>query len=62
MIQGVFNITPTPTVLQLMVYLTYLVVVLALFLRPTRASRASGPPPRCRTVGTPNHTPERSTT
>ncbi len=37
LIQGVFNITPTPSVLQLVVYLTYLVVVLALFLRPNRA-------------------------
>ena len=34
-IQGVFNITPTPTVLQLICWLTYIVVVLALFLRPT---------------------------
>ena len=36
-IQGVFNITPTPTVLQLVCWLTYLAVVLTLFLRPTRA-------------------------
>ncbi|BBY65107.1 iron uptake transporter permease EfeU [Mycolicibacterium helvum] len=35
-IQGVFNVTPTPTVLQLICWLTYIVVVLALFLRPTR--------------------------
>lgn len=35
-IQGVFNVTPTPTVLQLTGWLTYLVIVLALFLRPTR--------------------------
>jgi len=34
-IQGVFNITPTPTVLQLICWLAYIVVVLALFLRPT---------------------------
>jgi len=33
-IQGVFNITPTPTVLQLICWLAYIVVVLALFLRP----------------------------
>jgi high-affinity iron transporter len=36
-IQGVFNITPTPTVLQLICWLGYLVVVLGLFLRPTRS-------------------------
>src|SRR5260370_94360 len=35
-IQGIFNVTPTPTVLQMIVFLTYLVVVLALFLRPDR--------------------------
>ncbi len=35
-IQGVFNITPTPTVLQLICWLAYVVIVLALFLRPTR--------------------------
>ncbi len=36
-IQGVFNITPTPTVLQFVCWLTYLVVVLTLFLRPRGA-------------------------
>jgi high-affinity iron transporter len=35
-IQGVFNVTPTPTVLQLVCWLAYLVIVLALFLRPRR--------------------------
>jgi high-affinity iron transporter len=35
-IQGVFNVTPTPTVLQLAAWLAYLVIVLALFLRPMR--------------------------
>jgi high-affinity iron transporter len=34
-IQGVFNIDPTPTVLQLVAWLAYLAVVLALFFRPT---------------------------
>ena len=34
-IQGVFNITPTPTVLQLVCWLAYLVIVLVLFLRPS---------------------------
>ncbi|MET0896662.1 MAG: iron uptake transporter permease EfeU [Mycobacterium sp.] len=42
-IQGVFNITPTPTVLQLICWLTYLVVILALFLRPTGGSRKPAP-------------------
>ena len=37
-IQGVFNVTPTPTVLQLALWLSYLVIVLALFLRPTRST------------------------
>ena len=41
-IQGIFNITPTPTVLQFAAWLTYLVVVLALFLRPTKAPAKSG--------------------
>ncbi|WNG86511.1 iron uptake transporter permease EfeU [Mycobacterium sp. ITM-2016-00317] len=54
-IQGIFNITPTPTVLQLTGYLAYLVVVLALFLRPTR-------PAPGRTSPQPNPSPERSTT
>jgi len=33
-IQGIFNVTPTPTVLQLVCWLAYLVTVLTLFLRP----------------------------
>ena len=33
-VQGVFNITPTPTVLQLVCWLAYLAVVLTVFLRP----------------------------
>lgn len=45
-IQGVFNVTPTPTVLQFIAWLTYLVVVLAVFLRPTKApAKPSTPPP-----------------
>lgn len=35
LLQGVFNVTPTPTVLQLAGWLTYLAVVLPLFLRPS---------------------------
>lgn len=34
LIQGVFNVTPTPTLLQLAAWLTYLAVILGLFLRP----------------------------
>ncbi|MGV1089130.1 MAG: iron uptake transporter permease EfeU [Mycobacterium sp.] len=33
--RGIFNFTPTPTVLQLVCWLAYLAVVLTLFLRPT---------------------------
>lgn len=52
-IQGVFNITPTPTVLQLVTWSTYLVIVLFTFLRPSGA-RADTP--------SPTPVPERSTT
>ena len=43
-IQGVFNVTPTPTVLQFVCWLAYLVVVLVFFLRPVRGAHKSGPP------------------
>ncbi len=39
-VQGVFNITPTPTVLQLLGWATYLAVVLAVFLKPVTATAA----------------------
>lgn len=58
-IQGVFNITPTPTVLQLLCWLSYLVAVLALFLRPV------GAPPKKEagaTTSVPPALSERSTT
>ena len=58
-IQGMFNVTPTPTVLQLLGWSAYLVVVLVLFLRPTKApARApeTSPEPQ------PSPSPERSTT
>ena len=42
-VQGVFNITPTPTVLQLLGWATYLAVVLALFLKPVTATAAPRP-------------------
>jgi high-affinity iron transporter len=72
-IQGVFNVTPTPTVLQLACWLAYLVLVLSLFLRPTRspAKPAGGPTggptpetPSVTATPTPSvesTTPERST-
>lgn len=44
-IQGVFNVTPTPTVLQLVCWLAYLVIVLAFFLRPVSARRQAAPAP-----------------
>ncbi|HZA10753.1 iron uptake transporter permease EfeU [Mycobacterium sp.] len=53
-VQGVFNITPTPTVLQLTVWLAYLVVVLFVFVRPAPAPVKASPAPL--------PTPERSTT
>jgi high-affinity iron transporter len=55
-IQGVFNVTPTPTVLQLTAWLAYLVIVLAIFVRPTKA------PAKPETSPEPTPTPERSTT
>lgn len=39
-IQGVFNISPAPSVLQFTCWLAYLVVVLTLFLRPVAAKPA----------------------
>ncbi len=46
-VQGVFNITPTPTVLQLLGWVTYLAVVLIVFLKPITATTA----PRSTTPG-----------
>ncbi len=37
-LQGVFNVTPNPTVLQLLAWLIYLLVVVALFLRTSRGT------------------------
>jgi high-affinity iron transporter len=56
-IQGIFNVTPTPTVLQLVCWLAYLTIVLALFLRPNKSAapdRTPDPQPSSET--------ERSTT
>lgn len=57
-IQGIFNVTPTPTILQFVCWLGYLVVVLTLFLRPAKQ------PPAARPVPDPESTSanERSTT
>jgi high-affinity iron transporter len=40
-LQGIFNFRPDPTVLQVIAWAAYVVVVLALFLRPIRVSRAA---------------------
>ena len=62
-IQGIFNVTPTPTVLQLVGWSTYLVVVLALFLRPVKAPKALKTPARPQaTSADSTPSPERSTT
>jgi high-affinity iron transporter len=45
-IQGIFNITPTPTVLQLAAWLAYIVIVLSIFLRPTKAPAKPDPSPQ----------------
>ena len=42
-VQGVFNITPTPTVLQLLGWAAYLAVVLTVFLKPVTATAAPRP-------------------
>ena len=55
-IQGVFNVTPTPTVMQLVAWLAYLLFVLTIFLRPTKAPAKPHPSDQ------PLPEPERSTT
>ncbi len=64
-VQGVFNVTPTPTVLQLVCWLAYLAIVLTLFLRPVHV--AEKPPPASSTgdaerISTTETITERSTT
>jgi high-affinity iron transporter len=58
-IQGVFNVTPTPTWMQFLGWTLYLVIVLIVFLRPTRAPAkpAETPPPGTPSVGS-DVTPE----
>lgn len=43
-IQGIFNIDPTPTVLQFAAWLAYIVIVLALFLKPARSADVPSEP------------------
>ena len=45
-VQGVFNVTPTPTVLQLVCWLAYLAIVLTLFLRPAGVTHTADKPER----------------
>src|SRR3954471_17393222 len=69
-VQGVFNVTPTPTWLEFIAWVLFLVVVLVVFLRPTKApvKPADTPPagasPASSAVTSssePSTTPERST-
>jgi high-affinity iron transporter len=66
-VQGIFNVTPTPTVLQFAAWLAYLVIVLAIFLRTTREPAKPSPGPRLDDSSSnsdpePASTSERSTT
>lgn len=72
-IQGVFNVTPTPTWLQFLAWVLYIVVILTVFLRPTAApaktpnkpmdtSPSGTPPVSSDPIDAPEHvTSERST-
>jgi len=50
---GMFNITPTPTVLETIAWLAYLVPVLILFLLPPRTPTAAPATPATAAVGSP---------
>ncbi|AMW18790.1 iron uptake transporter permease EfeU [Mycobacteroides chelonae] len=54
LLRGIFNVTPTPTVLQLAGWITYLVIVLGLFLRPVATQ------PEAPTTDTTEAQPERT--
>ena len=43
-VQGIFNITPTPSVLQLLCWALYLAIVLTLFLKPVRVAAKPAAP------------------
>jgi high-affinity iron transporter len=69
-VQGVFNVTPTPTWLQFIAWVLYLVVVLVVFLRPAKApakptdTSPAGTSPASSGITSspePSTTPERST-
>jgi high-affinity iron transporter len=69
-VQGVFNVTPTPTWLQFIAWVLYLVVVLVVFLRPAKApAKPADTPPAGTSPASsgitsspePSTTPERST-
>lgn len=57
-VQGIFNVHPTPTVLQFLCWLAYLVIVLSLFLRPLRTTPPASPSANAERESL----PERSTT
>lgn len=68
-IQGVFNVTPTPTWLQFLAWVLYLVIILTIFLRPSKApAKPTDTPPPGTPPATSDPTPvpepasERSTT
>ncbi len=46
LLKGIFNFQPNPTVLQVMVWLAYLVPVLYLFLRPAKTPASGTPAPQ----------------
>jgi len=56
-IQGVFNVTPTPTVLQLVAWVAYLALVLTVFLRPAPVTPAA-PAQTSPSSGTSEQTPQ----
>jgi high-affinity iron transporter len=61
-IQGVFNITPSPTWLQLLLWLAYLVVVLTAFLWPVTSAKPAATPAGSQSSLPSDTSSERSTT
>lgn len=61
-IQGVFNITPSPTWLQLLLWLAYLVVVLTAFLWPVTSAKPTAAPADPQSSLPSDTSSERSTT
>ncbi|MEU0494609.1 iron uptake transporter permease EfeU [Mycobacterium sp. NPDC006124] len=62
-VQGVFNVTPTPTWLQFLAWVAYLVVILTVFLRPTKAPAkpSASPTPDSPSSSSDAHESERTT-